>query len=296
MTEKTQKIIATTLVFLVTAFSFWALLQIVNADQIGIYLRTAFYFWLFIWVFITFLFDLHFKDPSLKVLEGAFAERFKHLLTWKSYSRAAHYLFIPSFIFWSSAIIFYLELAHYQTQNIVAVISVLALTVDFYYIKEVFSRKKELVDADIFVAASVIKIYSAALVFAAAMGLMRSYCLPASWFFAAIFALSFMHIYLALYQHRLIELKHIIADLLISVLLGLAGYIIYILWNYNYFTAAIFFAAIYNLFWGTYHYHLDRALTKRAFFEILIVCLLIAYMVLSVTNFRGQILGACPAF
>jgi hypothetical protein len=287
MTAKTQKLICTTLVFLATAFSFWGLLQIVNADQIAIYLRTAFYFWLFIWVFITFLFDLHFKDPL---------DRFRHFLTWKSYSRAAHYLLIPSFIFWSSAVIFYLELAHYRTQDVVAIISLLALTVDFYYIKEVFSRKKELVDADIFAAASVIKIYSMALAFAAAMGLMRSYCLPASWFFAAILALSFLHIYLALYQHRLVEFKHVMAALLISALLGLAGYFIYVLWNYNYFTASIFFAAIYNLFWGTYHYHLDRSLTKKAFFEILIVCLLIAYMVLSVTNFRGQILGACQGF
>jgi len=293
MNTKKQKIISTTLVFLATAFCFWGLLQIVNANQIGIYLRTAFYLWIFIWLFIAFLFDLHFKKPGIKFLEAAFMERFEHFFTWESFSRAAHYLFIPSFIFWSSAVIFYLELAHYQTQNIVAVVSAIALTVDFYYIKEVFSRQKELADPDIFAALSVVKIYSIALCFAAAMGLMRSFCLPAQWFFGAIFALSFLHIYLALYGHRLVELNHIIADVLISAVLGLAGYFIYILWNYNFITASIFFAAIYNLFWGVYHYHLDRSLTQKAFWEILIVCLIIAYMVISVTNFRGQILGTC---
>ncbi len=293
MNIKTQKLISTLLVFLVSVFCFWALLQIVNANQIAVYLKTAFYFWLFIWVFITFLFDLHFKKPDIKFLASAFVERFEHLLTWKSYSRAAHYLLVPSFIFWASAVIFYLELGHYQTQNIVAILSVLCLTVDFYYIKEVFSRKKEIADTDIFVALSVIKIYSIALVFGAAMGLMRSYCLPASLFFAVMFALTFLHIYLSLYQHRLLQLKHIIATTIISGVLGLASYIIYILWNYNFVTASIFFATLYNLSWSMYHYYLDQALTKKAFWEIIIFCAFISYMVLSATNFKGQVLGMC---
>lgn len=289
MNPKKQKLISSTLVFLVTAFSFWALLNLANAYQLGLYLRTAFYLWLFIWFFIAFLFDLHFKKPDAKV----FVERFEHLLNRKAFRQVLHYLLIPSFIFWASVTIFYVELAHYQTQNIIAALSVVALTVSFYYIKEIFSRKKEVVDTDVFVAVSVVKIYSIALVFAAAMGLMRSNCWDTSLFVFAIAALSFLHIYHALYQHRLVNFKNILMTLIISAALGVVAYFIYQLWNYNFLTAAIFFAAVYNLFWGLYHYHLDHALTAKAFFEILIICFIIAYMVLSVTNFHGQLLGGC---
>lgn len=312
MKSKTIKTISALLVFVVTAFAFASLVSIVNINQIPTYLQTAFLLWIFMWIFIAFLYDLHFKNigalgrarqkhaglaasaaKTLKIFASAFYDRFQHLLSWRSYKQALNYLLLPGFIFWASVTIFYLELGHTRIQETFAIISVIALTINFVYIKEVFSRKKERVDEDVFVALSVVKIYAAALSFAAAMGIMRSFCVAPGLFVLAIFSLSFLLMYQALYQHNFVNIRNLFATLALSAILSAVGYYVYIYWNYNYLTAAIFFAAIYNLLWGLYHYHLDQALTRKAFFEILIVCALIAYMVLSVTNFHARILDAC---
>jgi hypothetical protein len=312
MTTKIQKIISSLLVLIVTGFAFWSLLGIVNANEPVIYLRTAIWVWLCMWLFIAFLFDLHFKNPgalgrarlkyaglaasakkTLRVCGDAVLDRCEHLLRWKHYKKAVHYLLIPGFIFWASIIIFYVELSHVRIQYIFAGLSVVALTTAFYYIKEVFSRNKERVDSDIFVALSVVKIYTAAISFAATMAIMRSLCLEPKLFVLAIFCISFLLIYHALYQHALVNSKTISTTLIISAAMAVVAYYIYIFWNYNFVTAAIFFTAIYNLFWGAFHYHLDHALTKKIFLEIFLVCMLIIYMVLSNTNLSARILDGC---
>ena len=71
------------------------------------------------------------------------------------------------------------------------------------------------------------------------------------------------------------------------------GQVVYVYWGYNYFTAAVFLTACYNFFWGIFHYHLDKSLTWRAFWEILIISLIMGGMVISVTNFHARLLDSC---
>ena len=57
-------------------------------------------------------------------------------------------------------------------------------------------------DSDIFIVLSVVKIYTAGLLFAASMAMLRSYCLEPWYFSAEVFCFTFLLIYQALYQHR----------------------------------------------------------------------------------------------
>lgn len=299
MNKITQKLISSTLVFVSSAFSFWALVSIINVNQISIFLSTAFVIWLYLWVKIAFLYDLHFKKNRLEHMTvwgrlfDALYERFEHLIQWKYYSQALHYLLLPGFLFWSTVAVFYIELGHIKVQSFIAVLSTVALTVNFYYIKEVFDRKKERVDEDVFIALSVVKVYTSAVVFGAAMALMRRFCLDPLLFALAVFPLTFLLLWQALYQHALAYAKNILVALALSGVMASVGFFIYRFWGYNFFTAAMLFAAIYNLLWGGFHYYLDKALTKKTLFEILLLCFFIGYLVFSVTNFKAQILGSC---
>lgn len=299
MTLKTQKIISTTLIFFAVAFSFAVLTIIVNLNQPTIFLKTAVVVWLYIWLKIALLYDLHFKyhgkSKSLTphMWMDALKDRFDHLLHWKYYSQALIYLLLPGILFWSTVTLLYVEMGHEKLQYIFAVLSTIALTVNYAYIKEAFLRKQEKLDRDIFIALSVVKVYTSALMFAASISIMRRFCLDPELFVMAIFCIVFLLLYPALWQHKLITIKNILYILGISAVLSLVSYYIYIYWGYNFVTAAIFFAVIYNLFWGIFHYHLDKALTRKTLFEIILVCAILAYMVLSITNFRAQIVDGC---
>lgn len=148
-------------------------------------------------------------------------------------------------------------------------------------------------DSDIFVALSVVKIYAAGTLYAAALSWLRYFCLPAWYFSAEVFAFTFLLIYQALYQHRRVNGYTIGITLIIALMMAIIGQLVYIHWGYNYFTGAIFMTAAYNLFWGVFHYRLDRVLTRQTFLEIFFISVLVAVMVISVTNFRARILDGC---
>ena len=143
---------------------------------------------------------------------------------------------------------------------------------------------------------TVVKIYASATVYAAMLAMVRHYCLEPYFIVLGVFCLTFLLIYQALYQHRLTGAKDLAIALGIALLMACLGFGTLLFWGYNYFTAAIFLTVCYNFFWGIFHYHLDRSLTWVAFWEILVISLMIASLVLSVTNFRARILDGCNYF
>jgi hypothetical protein len=312
MKQSTQKYIAVPLIAIVVFGGFEALIYILNLNQPVIYLQTAFWIFLYLLFNIVFFFDIHFKTPgswqrakikhqSLAKGLGRFArtvfsalwDRFRHLREWEYVRRWIYFLLLPGFIFWASVSLFYVNFGFYRSQQIVALFSGIALVAYYSYLKEIFNRKKEIIDSDIFIVLSVIKIYTAGALFAASMAMLRSYCLEPWYFSAEVFCFTFLLIYQALYQHRKIRPGTTFQTLIISLLMAAIGQLVYVYWGYNYFTAAVFLTACYNFFWGVFHYHLDKALTWRAFWEILIISLIMALMVLSVTNFNARLLDSC---
>ncbi|GEM_PF-947703 len=312
MKQSTQKYIAVFLIAFVVFGGFEALIYILNLNQPVIYWQTAFWIFLYLLFNIVFFFDLHFKilgswqrakikHQSLarglgrftKTVFSALGDRFGHLRRWEYLRQWIYFLLLPGFIFWASVSLFYVNFGFFRSQQIVAVFSGIALVAYYSYLKEIFNRKKEVVDSDIFIVLSVIKIYTAGALFAAAMSMLRSYCLQPWYFSAEVFCFTFLLIYQALYQHRKTNAGTTFQTLIISLLMAIIGQLVYVYWGYNYFTAAVFLTACYNFFWGVFHYHLDKSLTWRAFWEILIISLIMALMVLSVTNFNAKLLDSC---
>lgn len=312
MTHKTQKIIATSLIVFVVIGGFEALIYILNLNQPAIYFQVAFWIYLYLIFNIIFFFDLHFKkrgnwqrakarhsgvisdlERFVKTVASSFYERFEHLRKWQYLRQWVYFLLLPSFIFWSSFSLFFINFGFYKVQQIVAIFSGIALVLYYSYLKEIFYRQKEVVDSDIFIILSVIKIYTAGALFAASMGMLRRYCLDPIYFSAEVFCYSFLLIFQALYQHRRLNSSTIPKALLIALAMGVIGQFVYVYWGYNYFTAAAFLTACYNFFWGIFHYRLDKALSRHAFFEILIISLIMAGMVISVTNFSSRLLDEC---
>jgi len=289
-----------------------SLLYIINLNQPEIFLNLSFWFWMYLAVVMAFWYDLHFKNPgalarakarhesvnhwlrrALRVWSSAFWDRIEHFRRWRYFKHWQNYLILPGLTFWATAAMLYLDFGQKGTQQVFVVLSSAALITTFLYLKEIFRRRKDEVDSDAFVALSVVKIYTAGLLFGAGLAITRRFCLG-EWLYAAlVLCLTFLLVYQALFQHAFIRLFTIGVALLIAAAMAIIAYFVYIYWGYNFYTAAIFMAAFYNLFWGVFHYYLDHALTQRVFWEIFAVSLLVAAMVIQATNFRARLLDSC---
>lgn len=315
MTAKAQKIISAAYIGFVAFFGFEAIIYILNLYQLRIFIQTAFIVWVFLAFQIIFLYDLHFKKRGsldrakekhanisaifkrlLKISHSALKDRLSHLLTADFVKQFFNYLLLPGFIFWSSIVVFFVNFNFYKVQQAVVLLSSLALILNFWYLKEAFVRKKEIVDSDVFITLSVVKIYACTVAFGASIAIIRYYCLSPWYMALGVMAVAFFMVYQALFQHKMINLKNLAVALLIGCLMGVTGYFMVMYWGYNYFSGAVFMSVIYNLMWGTFHYHLDRALTWKVFWEIFAIGIIIAAMVFSTTNFRAKILDSCQYF
>ncbi len=294
MTQKTHKTIYAVAHALVVVLTFEGLIAILNLNQPEAFFRTAFYVGFFYILQVALLYDLHNKDlKNSTATLSAIKRRFGYLWSGRFLRQWLRYLILPGLIYWGSLVAFYLNFGFPKIQQIIVVLSSVAFFVNYFYLKEIFSRRNNAVDRDIFVILSVVKIYASVLVYGAVLGLVRSNCLSEFYVAAAVLPLTFLLIYQALFQHRLITYKNLIITLLISCAMSVLSYLVVIFWGYNYFTAAVFLTACYNLLWGTFHYHLDHLLTWRAFWEIFIISLIVAAMLVSVTNFRAKLFNGC---
>ncbi len=312
MHAKTQKIISSILLGFVVIAGFLSLIYILNLNQPSLFLKTAAYIWLYLMVHIALIYDLHFKERgswkravikhqnlaygvvrSLKIFFSALFDRVCHLRKITFLSHWLNYLILPTVIFWGTVGVFYVNFGFYKIQGIKALMSSVALILNFWFLKEVFIRQKEVVGSDIFVILSVVKIYAVTLAYASSLAVVRHYCLNPKYFAVGVFTLTFLLIYQALFQHKFVNAKNLSISLFIGLILGIAGYFLVIFWGYNYFTGAVFLAVLYNLLWGLFHYSLDRALNLKVFMEIAIISLLLASMVFGVTNFKAKLLDGC---
>ena len=312
MTLKTHKAIHAAINLVVAIVSFEALIAIINLNEPVIYIKTAFYIGWFYILQTILLYDLHYKNRgslerarkqhagmaasfkrNLKVFLSAFTDRCRHLARWHFFRNWLVYLILPGVIFWGTVCLIFINFGFTRIQQIFAVLSAGALFLNYWYLKEIFSRAKEVVDPDIFVVLSIVKIYASALAYGVIIALIRRYCLDATYAILGTFCTTFLLIFQALFQHRLVNLKNMAITLLICLVMAILSWGVLIFWGYNYFTAAIFLATCYNLMWAIFHHNLDNALTWQNFWEILIVSIIVAAMVLSVTNFKARILDDC---
>ncbi len=312
MKIRTHKIVASGLNLLVVVGSFEVLIAILNLNEPFIYVRTAFLVGIFHILQIFLLYDLHYKIPgslqrarkhhqsvthwlekAIKIFFFALWDRFAHLRSWIFVRQWINYLILPGVIYWATISIFFINFSNYKIQQSFVLFSSIALALNYWFLKEHFNRGKEKVDEDVFVTLSVVKIYSSAIAYGVSLALVKRYCLNANFLQIGTFALTFLLIYQALFQHKLNNLKNISIALLISLVMSFFSFVVLVFWGYNYFTAGVLLAATYNLLWGVFHYSLDKSLTWHSFLEILAVSIIIAGMLFSVTNFKARLLDDC---
>lgn len=312
MNTKTHKIVAGILNFLVIAGSFYGLLAILNLNEAEIFWRTAFIVGLFYILQILLMYDLHFKTPGsfkrakikhenisssfhkeFKIWTTAFWDRIEHLRKWSFLSKWLNYIILPGIIFWSTLSIFYIHFGFWKLQQIFAVLSIIALFLYYYFLKQVFISKQEQVESKEFIALSVVKIYASAIMYGASLSLVKRYCLNPDLLALGVFALTFLLIWQALYQHKKATEKNIAITVAISFIMSQLASLVLVNWGYNHFTAAVFLATCYNFMWGVFHYKLDKALTKKAFLEIFFVSLIILAMLFFTTNFKARLIDDC---
>ena len=311
MQHKHQKFIVASVVTLAAFGGFEALIYIVNLYQIKIFLWLALAIWLYLWVKISFLYDLHFKNKgalkkaikkhesishwlhrSVRICLSAVWDRFEHFRKWESLKQWLNYLLLPGLIFWSTVAIFYLNLGRFNYQQIFAGLSSLSLVVSFWHIKEIYTAQEERISFQSFAALSAVKIYASLVSYGAAMHYAKYNCdfISPWWFVTIVFCVTFLLIYQALFQHKYNNTKNLFLALLIAITQSTVGYAVFTFWGYEYLTAAIFLAAFYNMLWGIFHHNLEGTLSRRVFWETVIVSIFIAVLAVSVTNFRAQIL------
>ena len=312
MTHKTQKIISTILLAIPVVGGFEILIYILNLNQPGIYLQVAGWIFVYLLFKIVFLFDLHYKQRGswdrarsrhessaaslwrhVKILFTAFWYRVEHLRAWRYLRQWLYCLLIPGFIFWATISLFYVKFGQLVQQQTLAVLSSAMLLLYYWNVKEFFFRKKEVVDSDIFVATTTVKIYTAVILYAASLSMLRYFCLHPAYFVIETFCFTFLLLYQAVYQHRLITGRNIAAVLLIALLMSAVALPVYLYWGLNYFTAAVFMGACYNFLWGIFHYRLDGSLTLKVFAEVFLISAIVASMAFFTTNFRARILDGC---
>ncbi len=315
MNIKHQKIISIILIATVVFGGLAVLINIVNLNQPALFLKSSLVIYIYLTLKITILYDLHFKNPGalkrakkqhesithwikrdFKIIFSALRNRFHYLGKKRHWQIFQNYLILPGILYWSTIALLYIQLGKTASQYLLAFLSGTGIVVIYTFLKEALIRKTEKVERDIFAALTAVKTYTIAAAFGSSMALLRMFCVKPEYFTAIIFSLTFLLMYQALFMHKLWKGKNIAWTFFISTFQALAAYFVYIYWGFNFFTAAIFLAAIYNFMWGIFHYHLDGALNKKVFFEILIICALIAFMVFSVTNFRSSLTGGCGFF
>jgi hypothetical protein len=313
MTSLKQKIITSLFITVAVVGGFEALIYIINLNETGTFLWLAAVLWIYLWIKITLLYDLHFNNPGaikrarakhenvghwlsriVKIFATALWDRASHFRQIRLAIVWANYLLLPGIIFWSTVAFFYLNLGRIGIQQVFAGLSSLAIVVACWHINEIYTRKEEKVSLNAFATLSAIKIYGVLLTYAAIFSLTRYYCMPIKYLFLGIFASTFLIIYQALFQHKQTGTnRNLFWTFLISLTLSVLAWAIYPSWGYNNLTAAVFLTAFYNLFWNVFHHSLENHLSRRLFWETVFVSLFIGLMALSLTNFKARILPGC---
>lgn len=289
-----QKFVITALAALVAFLGFQAASEIMNSYQIAIFAQVSLYVYLFLVFWQSFVFDLHLKKTRTstdfrRTFADSLKDRFDYLKHKHHWLQFQNYLVLPGTIYWATIGLLYLNPFDERFKQVIIVLSTLGLTVAFWYLKKIFyqhgaaSRNERQM---IFL----VKIYASYLGFAASLGVTRYFGFGAAFFTLLVFCVTFLLFYQAFFQHHSLNLEALRQTLSSSAFLAILAYIIFYIWNVNYFSAALVLTAFYNTIWGIIHHqYIDRDLTRQIVLEYLAVLFVILVIVFSTTNFAERI-------
>jgi len=289
--QNRQRVISVIAISIISFVGFEALVYVNNLYQPIIYIKLAGFIYLILLIWLSFLFDVHFKLPtqgSNGFLE-ALGRRFHYMISWMHFRHFVNYLILPGIIYWGTVILVGINFGHEKLQQFIVVVSALALVASYSMFKEIFHVKKTPIENRHFLVLSYVKLYAAWLVYSAALGIVWFYCFPANIFYFVVYFVTFVLLYQALFQFNKLNFRNILRIAFISFVVTLASYFVYIYWNVNYFTAGLFLLAIYNFLWQLLFHILNKSLSREVFFQNFAIFFLIMVMVFGATNFNAKI-------
>ncbi len=297
--ENRQKILSTLIVTIGAFLGFEAI-----STALGIYqLRSGLVLSLYIYVFhifwLTFIFDLHLKKRGVlatarlnykgaQMLWMAFMDRIEHLRNWNYLRHYQNYLVLPGIIYWGTVTLLLLNPFDTGFKQALAICSTVALGVTYWYMKEHISRNLEHENHWIGVL-SLVKLFAAFLIFSATMGVTFYFGFGPGFVFMAILTLTFLLIYQALFQHRLLNFSAFLWVVTIALTMGIVSLWVYSNWSNEYFTAGLVMLAVYNACWGILHHYLENTLNKKIAFEYLAMMAFIVVLIFASHNFHQQV-------
>lgn len=288
---RVQRAISVAAISILSFVGLETLVKVANLYQLKIYVYSSLAIYALMLIWLYFIFDLHFK-PDREPLAFAlryFKRRFKHFASWRHFRHFQNYLVLPGMLFWSSAIIIYINFRRESIQQFVAIVSSVCLIISYSLFKEIFHAKESPIRNSHFVLLTYVKIYAAWLVFCAAFGIVRYECFPPFYFYFLAVLGSMMLLYQALFQSARVNYKNVRMIALLSLAMGVVSFFVFKYWNVNYFSAGIFMAAVYNLLWFMAFHSINKNLTRHAVLEQVAIFALIAIMVFGSTNFKARI-------
>lgn len=300
VSEQNHKFLSTLIISIGTFLGFAAVSFIIGIYQLKTALYVALYVYAFHIFWLTFLFDLHLKKRAVlatarinfsgaKLLLQAFKQRLDHLRQWKYLRHYQNYLVLPGLLYWASVILIFLNPFNSTLKQLIVFSASIAMSVAYWYMKEHISRRLEAQDNWIRVL-SLVKLFAAFLMYSAVIGVTRHYGYDVDFLLPAVITVTFLLIYQALFQHKLLNFQIFIWIVIISLAMGLVSLWVYNNWNTEYFTAGLVMLGVYNTLWGILHHHLDRTLTGKVIFEYLVMMALILSFLLASHNFNQKVI------
>jgi hypothetical protein len=291
---KRQKFLVVLVSALVSFFGFEADASAVGLFQIPEFFAIGSAVYVFFVVWQKFIFDLHLKPASSwrkleRTVVTSMEGRFDYLREGKHWLHFQNYLILPGIIYWSTLVLLYLNPFDQLRKQVWIVLSTLALAAAAWYLKTVFYAHHETsrhIRQVIFLA----KVYASFLVFSASLGVIRFFDYGPALFGLVVFLMSFLLMYQALFQHHYVGFKMLKFLFIAGILLGAVGYMLYALWNVNFYGAALVLTALYNATWGMVHHeYIDKNLTREIVYEYLAVLFVVLVIIFSTTNFSQRI-------
>jgi len=300
MNEQKNKILSTLIVTVGAFLGFEAVSYAIGIYQLKSSLYLSFYIYAFHIFWLTFLFDLHLKKrgvlanarlnhKGVKMFWEAFKGRIEHIRKWEYLRHYQNYLVLPGILYWSTVTLLFLNPFKTELKQLIALSATLAMSVAYWFMKEHVSRRLESLETWIKVL-SLVKLFAAFLVYSALVGVTFRYGFDASFLMTATLTVTFLLIYQALFQHRLLNFQIFIWIVIIAMAMGITAIWVYGNWNTEYFTAGLVMLATYNTLWGLLHHHLDKTLTRKVAFEYIAMMVLIVSFLFASHNFNQRVI------
>jgi len=297
MNPHQNKILSTILIATVIFLGLQTLSVLIALNQTTIFAKISIILFAFIVFCVSFIFDLHLKRSAVAsftsakfrhLMWQALRQRFHHFFDWKFLKHYLNYLVLPSILFWAIVILVYLNPFAGNLKQILILASTFSFVLYFWHMKEHITSNMEAHEKMLRLLATtkLLAVYAA---FAATIGISWYYGLNSGVVFISSAAVSFLLVRQALISYSLGNPDTNFLTFIFSILIGFAAIWVYKNWTYQYFTAALLLAILYNTFWGLLHHKLDRTLNKKIVWEYILLDILVLAIIFSTHNFGPRI-------